>query len=402
MPPLTVADPLPKMLMRFRAAEGSNVPEESILANEHADAPPQPSAANDRDLFMTEILDQPPALRRAAALLDGQADYFGLTESLRDRRGPLLLTGMGSSFHACQAAASALGQRGVLAVTTNTAEFLHFQWKTAAAASAVVLVSQSGRSVEVLRLAQKLMSLAHRPRLIAITNGTDNPLTPLVDVCLDTAAGAEVGPSTKSYAATFVPLAALVETISAAAGRRSAAAALSNVAAAAHVAADAADQLIMQAPALAESLFEWLDGRRMVTILGRGVARGPAETSALVLKEAARFPAEALDAADFRHGPLELAGPDLAVVLLSLEEATRRLDDRLAVQMASHKTAVLVVGDTLSSADGVRELAIGRIEPLLACATAVIPAQLLAWRLARAVGRRPGEFRLASKVTTEE
>jgi glucosamine--fructose-6-phosphate aminotransferase (isomerizing) len=388
--------------MRFRAAEGSNVPEESIPQNERVGTAREQLAVNERDLFMTEILDQPPALRRAAAVLDSRADFFALTESLRDRRGPLLLTGMGSSFHACQATASALGQRGVLAVTTNTAELLHFQWKTAATASAVVLVSQSGRSVEVLRLAQKLASLDHRPRLIAITNGTDNPLMPLVDICLDTAAGAEVGPSTKSYAATFVPLAALVETMSAAASRRSTAAALSYVADATYLAADAAEQLIMRAPALAEELFEWLDGRKMVTILGRGVARGPAETSALVLKEAARFPAEALDAADFRHGPLELAGPDLAVVLLSLEEPTRRLDDRLVAEVARHQTAVLVVANSLSSADGVRRITIGRIEPLLACAVAVIPAQLLAWRLARAVGRHPGEFRFASKVTTEE
>ena len=376
--------------------------EESIPQNEGTGTAPQQLAADEGDLFMTEILDQPPALRRAAAWLGGHADFYALRESLRDRQGALLLTGMGSSFHACQAASSALGQRGVLAVTTNTAELLHFQWKTAAAAGAVVLVSQSGRSVEVLRLAEKLASLAHRPRLIAITNGTDNPLTPLVDIYLDTAAGAEVGPSTKSYAATFVPLTALVETMSAAASRRSTAAALSYVAEAAHIAADAAEQLIMKAPALAEELFEWLDGRRMVTILGRGVARGPAETSALVLKEAARFPAEALDAADFRHGPLELAGPDLAVVLLSLEEPTRHLDHRLAAEMARHKTAVLVVASALSSANGIRKLTIGRIEPLLACAVAVIPAQLLAWRLARAVGRQPGEFHLASKVTTEE
>jgi glutamine---fructose-6-phosphate transaminase (isomerizing) len=388
--------------MRFRAAEGSNVPEEPIPQYERTGTARQHLAANERDLFMTEILDQPPAIRRAADWLGGQADFFALTELLRDRRGPLLLTGMGSSFHACQAAASALGQRGVLAVTTNTAELLHFRWKTAAAASAVVMVSQSGRSVEVLGLARKLASLAHRPRLIAITNGTDNPLTPLVDICLDTAAGAEVGPSTKSYAATFVPLTALVETMSAAASRRSTAAALSYVAEAAYLAADATEQLIVNAPALAEELFEWLDGRKMVTILGRGVARGPAETSALVLKEAARFPAEALDAADFRHGPLELAGPDLAVVLLSLEQATRRLDDRLAAEVARHQSAVLVVASALSSADGVRKLAIGRIEPLLACAPAAIPAQLLAWRLAREAGRDPGEFRLASKVTTEE
>jgi glucosamine--fructose-6-phosphate aminotransferase (isomerizing) len=378
------------------------VPDEFIPASDGTDMAWHQLADGQRDLFMTEILDQPQALRRAAALLGGQAEFFALTESLRDRRGPLLLTGMGSSFHACQAAASALGQHGVLAVTTNTAELLHFQWRTAAAARAVVLVSQSGRSVEVLRLARKLGSLARRPRLIAITNGTDNPLTPMVDICLDTAAGAEVGPSTKSYAATFVPLAALVETMSAAASRRSTAAALSRVAQAAHAAADAAEQLIKQPDTLADELYDWLDGRKRVAILGRGVARGPAETSALVLKEAARFPAEALDAADFRHGPLELAGPDLAVVLLSLEDATRRLDDRLAAEVARHKTAVIVVANGHGPADAVRRLAIGRVQPLLACAVAVIPAQLLAWRLARALGRRPGEFRLASKVTTEE
>src|SRR5215813_5698485 len=139
------------MLIRFRAAEGSNVPEEPIPQNEHTGTARQQLAANERDLFMTEILDQPLALRRAADRLGGQADFFALMESLRDRRGPLLLTGMGSSFHACQAAASALGRRGVLAVTTNTAELLHFRWQTAAAARAVVLISQSGRSVEVLR-----------------------------------------------------------------------------------------------------------------------------------------------------------------------------------------------------------------------------------------------------------
>src|SRR5262249_28399438 len=238
------------MLMRFRAAEGSNVPEESIPQNERTGMARRQLAASDRDLFMTEILEQPPAIRRAAALLGNRADFFALTESLRDRQGPLLLTGMGSSFHACQAAASALGQRGVLAVTMNTAELLHFQWKTAAAARAVVLVSQSGRSVEVLRLAQKLASLARRPRLLAITA--------VVDICLDTAAGSEVGPSTKSYAATFVPLAALVETVAAAASTRSTAAALSYVAEAAYLAADSAEQFIMNALALADELFEWL------------------------------------------------------------------------------------------------------------------------------------------------
>ena len=177
-------------------------------------------AGDGRDVFLSEILEQPQALRRAADALGQQVDAFSFGEhaGLRDR--PLLLTGMGSSYHACLAAASAFGRRGVLAVTANTAELVHFRWKAAANAGVVVLISQSGRSVEVIRLAEKLASLMSRPRLIAITNGSDNPLAAMADVCLDTAAGEEVGPSTKSYAATFVTLAALVETRSRARGRQ--------------------------------------------------------------------------------------------------------------------------------------------------------------------------------------
>jgi|SRR5215475_9853282 len=359
-------------------------------------------AGDGRDIFLSEILEQPQALRRAADSLGEQVDAFSFGEPARLRDRPLLLTGMGSSYHACLAAASAFGRRGVLAVTANTAELVHFRWKAAANAGAVVLISQSGRSVEVIRLAEKLASLASGPRLIAITNGTGNPLASMADVCLDTAAGEEIGPSTKSYAATFVPLAALVETRSRARGRQPAGAALARVAEAAHAAADAAQRLLQAPDALAEDLFRWLDRRRMVTFLGRGVARGPAETSALVLKEAARFAAEALDTADFRHGPLELAGPDLAIVLLSLEERTRHLDARLAAEMAGHGAAVQVVANGRGAVDGVRNVTVGRLDPLLASAVAVIPAQLLAWRAALAKGRQPGEFHVASKVTTRE
>jgi hypothetical protein len=38
----------------------------------------------------------------------------------------------------------------------------------------------------------------------------------------------------------------------------------------------------------------------------------------------------------------------------------------------------------------------------LAAAAATVPAQLLAWRLARSRGLRPGEFAIAGKVTTRE
>src|SRR5262249_1943996 len=157
-------------------------------------------------------------------------------------------------------------------------------------------------------------------------------LASTADISLDTAAGEEVGPSTKSYAATFVALRALVAVILGSpdkAWRHE----VERTALQARQAADAAAWMLRSPEELADDLMTWMNGRRSLAILGRGVARGAAETSALVLKEAALFPVEALDAAEFRHGPLELADPNLAAVLLSLEEGIRQLDRRLAGEL---------------------------------------------------------------------
>ena len=73
---------------------------------------------------------------------------------------------------------------------------------------------------------------------------------------------------------------------------------------------------------------------------------------ALTLKEAARFPAESLQAAQFRHGPLELAGPTLAVMVVATEPATRELELRLAGELAEAGAAVLVISQDGEAPDG--------------------------------------------------
>ena len=47
---------------------------------------------------------------------------------------------------------------------------------------------------------------------------------------------------------------------------------------------------------------------------------------ALTLKEAVGLPVESLQTAQFRHGPLELAGLDLAAMVIATEPETRDLD----------------------------------------------------------------------------
>ena len=338
------------------------------------------------DRFIAEIAGQPAAIRRAR---DAALDQAGAVASIR-ARGHIVFTGMGSSYDACYPIVTTLGSAGIAATMLDAAELLHFRLPAIAADTLVVCVSQSGRSAETVRVAEALAGRAQRPTVAAITNGADNPLAALADIHLDTRAGEEHGPSTMTFAATLV----MLEAVAAELGARAA----DGV----EAAAAEAERLVADAEASSEFLAGWLDDRPVLTLLARGGARAAAEMGALTLKEAARFPAESLQAAQFRHGPLELAGPEMAAIVYATSAATRALDLRMAEELAAAGAAVLVVGPESGSADGTTQFAIGELTDCLSPAVGVIPAQLLSWSLARARGLDPGGYTRATKVTERE
>ena len=338
------------------------------------------------DRFIAEISGQPAAIRRARKAALDQADALAAVRA----RGHIVFTGMGSSYDACYPAVTALGSAGVAATMLDAAELLHFRLPSVAPDTLVVCVSQSGRSAETVRVAEALAGRHQRPTVVAVTNGSDNPLAALAHVHLDTRAGEEHGPSTMTFAATLVLMDALA--IALGAESRDGAAA----------AADDAERLLERADQTAETLADWLDDRPVLTLLARGGARAAAEMGALTLKEAARFPAESLQAAQFRHGPLELAGPEMAAMVFSTAPSTRSLDLGMAEELQAAGSRVLVVGPGDAIPPGGAGIALGRLTECLAPAVAVIPTQLLAWSLARRRGLDPGGYSLATKVTERE
>ncbi|HEY7280960.1 MAG TPA: hypothetical protein VID47_05120, partial [Actinomycetota bacterium] len=211
-------------------------------------------------------------------------------------------------------------------------------------------------------------------------------------------AGRELGPSTVSFAASLVVLAALAEVL----GGREPSVALAAVAAATDAAAAAGDRLLADAEGRAAQFRAWFDDRPTVVLLGRGSARAAAELGALVAKEAARVPIESLESAQFRHGPLELAGPGLAAGIVATEPATEELDRGLAGELAEAGASVLVVQPGTEAVPGAETVAIGGLDRGLGPAVAAIPFQLLAWRVAVDRGLRPGMLEVATKVTTRE
>jgi glutamine---fructose-6-phosphate transaminase (isomerizing) len=348
--------------------------------------------------MLAEIAEQPDAVRRAAAALHDQRSALSSLPHPAGDGTLVVFTGMGASYDACYPAINELAARGIAALLVDTAELLHFRKSILERGALVVAVSQSGESAEVVGLVAELRARGRRPFIVSITNGVHNQLARGADVALDTRAGEETGPSTKTFAASLVTLSGIARLL---AGRDPDVAATETLLASERAAA-AIEALLRDAEIRAENLASWQKGRDIVVLLGRGSARAAAEMGALLLKEAAGLPAESLEAAQFRHGPLELAGPAMAAVIVAVEAETRRLDLRLADGLVQAGSAVLVVTPDGAAPPGAWGIATGYIDRSLFAAGGIVPVQLLAWRLAVEQGRTPGLLNRATKVTTSE
>jgi glutamine---fructose-6-phosphate transaminase (isomerizing) len=349
------------------------------------------------DPFLAEIAGQPAALRRAAAALESQRTTIdALGRTALDVSG-VVLTGMGSSYHACFPAVNELAARGVLALHIDTAELLHFRAELLTRSTLLVVVSQSGESAEVVRLAESLAGRSDRPTLLSITNGLDNALAVRADLRLDTCAGPETGPSTMTFAASMAQLAAVARTIAGDAPSS----AIRQARSVSEEAAASIERLMEHEEESTDDFADVVRGHDTVAVLGRGPARAAAEMGALTLKESGVM-AEAFATAAFRHGPFELAGPDLAAILVATELETRSLDLRLAEDLLRAGASVTVIGPDGAAPKGALAIPTMTADRSIGSAVSLVPIQLLARRLAAERGRDPGVYLRAMKVTTRE
>ena len=271
---------------------------------------------------------------------------------------------MGSSYDVCYPAVVELARAGIAALMLDAAELLHFRMDMLGSATLLVAVSQSGESAEVVRVVEGCRTRAARPAVVAVTNGIANTLRALVDTGIDTRAGAETGPSTMTFAGSLVAVGAIGRVL---AGRPANGVA-DELGAAAERAALAIERLLAD-PALPEDLVSWLGDRSTVVILGRGPARAAAEMGALTIKEAVGMPVESLQTAQFRHGPLELAGPGLAAIVIATEPETHALDLGLARELADEGAAVLLIAEEsagIGTPEEIAEVTTGALDRAIA------------------------------------
>lgn len=342
--------------------------------------------------FLDEILEQPEVLRRCLDWYNSEES--GLRRSLRAVARPsVVFTGMGASFYAALPAVYYLNAHGIDARAVEAAELAYYRLPVLSRHNWLVVISQSGETVDIERLLARRRT--RRPPLVAITNHPRSLLGERADYLLPLHAGAQDFASTKTYSASlFVAL--LVAALWSEGTMTSLLDGLAR-----HL--KAYEELLEAAQRAAPRLADFVGKARQAVLLGRGPSLASALEGALLFKEVSARAAEGMTAAQFRHGPLELLARSLAVVLFAPNDLTVVLNRRLRAELVRHRARVLWVSARPASGRGVEDFSLPRLSPAaLTPLFEIVPVQLLTRELARRVGRQPGRLRIASPVTLRE
>jgi len=344
--------------------------------------------------FAVDVRAQGAAIRRVLQCY-GEAESGRLAESraLSDGAPRVVFAGMGSSLSAALPAATRLA-RFQPASVVEAGEFLHYGTEGIEPGTLLVLVSQSGRSAETLALGEQ-MRVAGNVRIVTVTNDADSPLADLADLILPIYAGSEMTVSTKTFMTTFAVLQAFVDALTADQDGFVAAA----------IARDLAGIIDTVAANLEPSTraAEHFQECHSLLVVGRGPAFSAADYGALIIKETAAMPAEAMPGGSFRHGPMEIVGPGVGLVVLAPAGRTRDLCVRLALETSELGSPTWLIGsgsDTRPAPSaGLLTTWLPDLPERLAPLVLSVPMQGLAAALAISKGREPGVLKRAQKIT---
>ena len=326
---------------------------------------------------------QAPAVVRAQ-LAANAGRVTRLAEQLRQTPPRAVVTcARGSSDHAATFARYLIETRlGILTSSASPSVSSVYEVTPDLVGTVMLAISQSGASPDLLATVSRARS--NGARIVAMVNAGGSPLARLADVLIPLAAGPEQSvAATKSYLAS---LAAIVQLVASWARDAELAAALEN-----------APPLLTRAFGLDWSAaVSQLTGVNNLYVIGRGLGLGVAQEAALKFKETCGLHAEALSAAELRHGPMALVRAHFPLLIFTQDDESRAGVVQLAGELAAKGAAVLIAGAEVAQATVLpTECAHPVIEPLLHAQSFYRMANALS--LAR--GRDPDRPPNLSKVT---
>ena len=342
--------------------------------------------------FLRDVLAQPAAIEATVSALAAESAALHAVAELRQRCEHVILAGMGTSHAALYPLELRLTEAGLPTTRWEASELLHYG-RTLPARTLVVLASQSGETVEIVRLLERL---AGSHAMVGITNNPGSTLARRAAVALVTQAGVEGVVASKTYVTTSA--AAILAGEALVGGSAPVTERLIGAAA-------ALGRLIERRDEVTARLCAALGDRPTdLFLVGRGPSFATAQAGALILKEASHVAAEGLSGGAFRHGPVEMTSSASQVIAFAPRGRTQAIVRQLAAEAAERGARVVIVGpdDPTLPGAGLPVVDSGAADEDVATLVDIVVPELLALLYCATRGIDPAASRRMGKVTVEE
>jgi glucosamine--fructose-6-phosphate aminotransferase (isomerizing) len=292
---------------------------------------------------------------------------------------------MGGSLFASYPTWLMLANAGLPALWVDSAELIHHTPGLITSKTLFWIFSQSGKSAEIVS------ALDLKPAtLLATVNDLESPLAKAAQYQVPIHAEVEKTVSTRTYVNTL---------------------AVGQLAALTLLGKDiesARKELLQTASAMETYLASWesrvqelgkvIGFPKHLAILGRGASLASTYAGALILSEASKYMATPYQAGEFRHGPLELATPELTALLFAGPQETRDLNLLLLKDLRGYQVNAFWVGSEKNQ----WQVEIPSVPAIGLPLMEILPLQLLSIHFAEQIGIEPGYFFRSGKITLAE
>jgi glutamine---fructose-6-phosphate transaminase (isomerizing) len=356
--------------------------------------------------MLKEIYEQPAAVADTLAgrIRDGRLELeeLGITDEEIASLERMVVVACGTAYHAGLVGRYVIEEWARMPCEFDVASEWRYRNPVLSPNTLVVGISQSGETrdtLHALRLARE-----RGARTLGITNLMGTQITREVDSVLYTRAGMEMGvAATKTFTAQVVVMYLLALKFAQVRGT---------------LPEEEIASLLGEVDALPDKIAAYLDGDHPIEeiaqrhhdkpfflYLGRHVGLPVCLEGALKLKEISYIPTEAYSAGEMKHGPIALLDEETPVVCIATDSPVY---DKMVSNMEEVRArGAQVIAIATDGNEDVQHHAadvvyVPRTHPFLQAAVAVIPLQLLAYRIARLRGLNVDQPRNLAKTVTVE
>jgi glucosamine--fructose-6-phosphate aminotransferase (isomerizing) len=357
--------------------------------------------------MLKEIYEQPEAVsetigdraRRGKLVLEG----IGLTELEIQNLRRIVVVACGTAYHAGVVGRYIIEEWARIPVEPDIASEWRYRNPVLSKDTLVIGITQSGETADTI--AAMKLAREQGARTLAITNQLGTQVTREVDAVLYTRAGLEIGvAATKTFTAQVALLSLIA--LKLAQVRRT-------------LPEEEIEFILEELYDLPERMEQFLDGNHPIEeiaerhyqkpfflYLGRHIGLPVALEGALKLKEISYIPTEGYSAGEMKHGPIALLDSDTPVVCIAIDQKV--VYDKVVSniqEVRARGAQVIAIAtdgneDIQHHADDV--IYIPRSPAFLQAVLAVLPLQLLAYRIARLRGLNVDQPRNLAKTVTVE